>query len=510
MKDINPNLFKEKKIDRELSYKILDQVNEQEANHSIGGTTDSFVFPVIDGVQVVDGSDAIAVSVSTDEAKLRLQKFDPDLELGDFVDTSAETITIGRDELEEIGIRLLPYIAYGVLNGGSATSYVDTKKNSSFYPPLFEIISDEFDQLASLSENRPKGLSPAYINPDGTPGCSYMELKMRALLSLELLYHEKTGKTCQIPMFQMTSDGTESQLLEAYDQYRNSAYLTDLIERTGHDITRVTSKKQPLIAAMTPASHGLPRDLFTQAHGKQENLLPLPGGHGQNFLVLKDIYTQLYRDGKRLAYLVNVDNIGNTPSPVYIAITALTGCDGSFEFSYKSPIDIKGGVLLKQDKSRQLTCRDIGVGISREDVASAEQEGKPILFNCATGLFNLEYLDRHLERIIKELPLRVSEQNKDAGRYAQAEQVTWEIIDLMEHPTIIAVEKQERFLAAKLLSESIMTTRASEFAPKLLEKRSEYQQFCDVSIKLETGFNRLMRDVYRMELNHDRWETKRE
>lgn len=505
MKQIDQQEFRKHKIDRELSYAVLEQVRSGDQQQSGNSASQTFSFPVVDAQQIIDGAGDAELTLNTHEAAARLAAIDQSLNLSDFTDCSAETVTLEKSVLEHIGIRLLPYLAYGVLNGGSATSYIDEKKNAAFYPPLLELISEDFSKLAALSENRPKGLSPAYINPDGTPGCSYMELKMRALLLLELRYTEETGNSCRIPMFQMTSEATETPLLEAYDAYRDSPFLSDLIEQTGHDITRVISRKQPLISALTPAEDGLPRDLFTKAYGEQGRLLPLPGGHGQNFLVLKDIYRQLYAEGKRFAYLVNVDNIGNTPSPLSLAVTALTGFDGSFEFSYKSPVDIKGGVLLRGDESKELTCRDIGVAISADEVQQAENRGKPILFNCATGLFSLEYLDRELDNIITNLPLRVSEQHKDAGVYSQAEQVTWEIIDLMEYPAVIAVHKHQRFLAAKLLSESIMSTRASRYAEELLEHNSEYRDFCDVSLKLEEGFHAMMREVFDLKLTDGRW-----
>ncbi len=76
----------------------------------------------------------------------------------------------------------------------------------------------------------------------------------------------------------------------------------------------------------------------------------------------------------------------------------------------------------------------------------------------------------------------------------------------MDHPTIIAVNKEERFLAAKLLSESIMSTQASHIVEDLLEQHPEYQDFCDVSRTLESGFYRIMREDYAMVLQAGRWE----
>ena len=77
---------------------------------------------------------------------------------------------------------LYPYFAFGVLNGGSATSYADFKKNESFNPELFNFIKDTFDSLSENYRNLPKGITPAFINPNGKPGPSFLELKFRKLL----------------------------------------------------------------------------------------------------------------------------------------------------------------------------------------------------------------------------------------------------------------------------------------------------------------------------------------
>ena len=118
-------------------------------------------------------------------------------------------------------------------------------------------------------------------------------------------------------------------------------------------------------------------------------------------------------------------------------------------------MDVKGGILVRE-KNGRLNCGDIGRAISKEFVASHEASGMPILFNCATGLFNLEYLVENLDRIIDSLPVRLIDQHKDIGMYSQTEQITWEIIGLLESMIIFAVHKEERFIASKLLMDNIL------------------------------------------------------
>ena len=49
--------------------------------------------------------------------------------------------------LEKIGIHLYPQTAYGVLNGGSASTYADLKKNRSLAPGLFDRYRERFEKL---------------------------------------------------------------------------------------------------------------------------------------------------------------------------------------------------------------------------------------------------------------------------------------------------------------------------------------------------------------------------
>ena len=193
------------------------------------------------------------------------------------------------------------------------------------------------------------------------------------------------------------------------------------------------------------------------AYGKPNNPLPMPGGHGQNFQILSRCYRELFDRGIKMVYLGNVDNLGFTVNPVAVALLALQGKNGGFEFAFRTVVDTKGGVLVL-DQDGRLNCADLGVAISQEEVLAAEKRGEQILFNCATGLFDLEYLVAHLEEISTNLPVRFSDQDKDAGRYSQAEQVTWEIIGMLEDFYVFGIDKYDRFLAAKIVLETLLAS----------------------------------------------------
>ncbi len=444
-------------VDVELTLSIIERYNSGFLGES--KQMDAIDIPEIDNKTVIDRKGMESFSLQEETFLRTFKSLLPEYPANSFGRTAGGFRHLTVTELETIGVLLYPQTVFGILNGGSATSYIDRKKNRAFDPELFSRHKELFDKIAGLAKGKAKGITPAFVQKNGTPGPSFMELKMRALLIQALRYQILTGKkeTVLSPFFQMTSTYNDAQIREELTKYRESPLLKNLAAKTGIDTTQPKTGVQPLIAAFFPPEDGGPLQVFTAAWGKKNSLLPLPGGHGQNFMVLRDIYTELYESGKRFAYLGNIDNLGSTVDPVSLAILALTGKPAAFDFSYKTPVDTKGGVLVR-GKSGKLNCVDIGPAISPEKVKETEKSGKPVLFNCATGLFSLQYLVEHLDMITEGLPVRFSIQDKDAGRYFQAEQVTWEVMGLMDDFIIFAVDKYQRFLAAKILMEGIITS----------------------------------------------------
>jgi hypothetical protein len=490
----------EKGIDVELTLELLNNYNRGKYDHI--KPVKASDLPDIDGETILDMvEEGFAYRVPGEAARESLHELGLEESLLEEGERENDSVVFTRGELEKIGVRCYPLLAYGILNGGSATSYVDVKKNSSFNETIFRICRKPFDRLAEEITGLPKGVTPAFINPDGSPGPSYMELKLRSLL-LEALryqtrYPQTSGPAPLHPFFQMTSVYTHNKLEEALQEYRESPLLKNLIAETGLDITRPLSAQQPLIAAYTHSDEGEVKFVSSKA-------LPLPGGHGQNFQVLKEVYQQLHAEGKRFVYLGNVDNLGNTVDPVSLALMALSGKQAGFEFSFKTPVDVKGGILLRDQEGR-LQCADIGSAISREDVARAEQQGKPILFNCATGLFNLDFLVGHLDYIIENLPVRFHDQEKDIGKYSQAEQVTWEVIGLLDNFFVFAVDKYERFLAAKTLLENLMTSGIGLDHPDYPTSDDPGKDLKSLAANLHAGLTKKLETTYGMQLSGNKW-----
>jgi UDP-N-acetylglucosamine pyrophosphorylase len=468
-------------------------------------------------------------SLPAEEARVRLAALLPAIAPEDFAEPLPENgkarrpdgaepeemYFFSRTNLEILGRLLFPLVSFGVLNGGSATSYCDTKKNEALNKTLFDLLRVPFREAAGRAEGKPKGITPAYANPDGSPGYSFLELKMRNLLleiqgcrALAARFGARPlsrDAAPLAPLFQMTSIFTNGDIAAAFREYRNSPLLKSLIAATGIDITQAETGVQPLIAAFSPSSEGERKSVFTRAYGKDGAVLGLPGGHGQNFLVLRDVYRRLRNKGKRFVYLGNVDNLGFTPEPLSLAVLALSGRQAGFDFSFKTAVDTKGGVLVRNEKGR-LTCADIGPALAPEEIQRAEKAGKRILFNAATGLFDLDYLVKNLDAFIDGIPMRWSDQDKDAGRYSQAEQVTWEVLGLLDKPLIFGINKFRRFLAAKLLLENLMTSGLELDNPAYPEGSGPGKNLRTLAAALHEGFVWNMENIYGMKRAHGRWE----
>lgn len=513
--------------------------------------------PSIDGKVVVDtrcrhDASAVVYAMDEDEARANLARFGlslPETTLcapGDSDSSAASksrAASRGRGKrralftaqaLETIGAALLPLTAYGVLNGGSATSYADSKKNLALGQDVFAALSAAFDEMAPLCKNQPKGLTPAYINPDGTAGASFLELKMRARLvrfaklrdsasstnigregqhmslqaSRAIAAHDGTvsssaaaplrGNAEFMPLFQMTSSGNDEQLTAAYEAMRSGRLLGPLSARLGLASSEWHTGVQSMIAAFTHSSEGRPRRIFDRAYGMENAAIALPGGHGQCFRILAPVFRDFYERGIRFAYIGNVDNIAYTPDPLEVAILALSGKPAGFEFSVRTPMDVKGGILVRTGDGA-CTIADIGPAIAFDEVLRLEKAGYSILFNCAVGLFDLSYLVPHLEEIARRLPVRFTDQDKDAGRYSQAEQVTWEVLSCLPAFLAFAVDKNERFLAAKLLVDTLLTSGVAVDDPNLPTA------FRTTAQGLNKGLTRLLGDTYGLVLSNGKW-----
>ncbi|WGK68262.1 UTP--glucose-1-phosphate uridylyltransferase [Candidatus Haliotispira prima] len=480
------------KIDVGLSLQILETLNRGgvDRNSSNFGSASAtaatdFEIPTVDGKDIVDLSGPLSYRVKGARIHELLQQY-PELQAGwpaRYAKAgAAEDLSVNEQEINELGLLLSPYFAFGVLNGGSASSYFDNKKNESFSPELFRLFRREFDGLARDFSHLPKALCPAFLTEQG-PGPGFMGLKLRSLLytiQRQRALRRRCGLSAeaaqQPKFFQMTSElthgplrnyiyGPSCQLEGTAGTWRGDpAGLESLAAELGWWPDRqISSEKQPLISTFARSADpgtdsGSRWQFFRDRNG---NHLAMPGGHGQCFFALRQRLEELYRKGTRYISLGNIDNVAYNPQPGFIGLLALSGRTGFFSCSYRSSVDVKGGVLLRPRSGSgagRLNCFDIGTGVDKDILQIAEEKERDLLFNCAIGYFDLGALLAEMENIIACLPLRISEQNKDRGHYWQVEQVTWEAIGLLDSVLIGAVRKEDHFLAAKLQLEALVNT----------------------------------------------------
>ncbi len=482
-------------IDVDLSLSILNDYNAGKI-----GRTPPVVpvgVPSIDGKRILDLRTPEIFRFSRSEILKFSERFPDIIEDFEKLTSPEKVLSLTVDELKNIGNRLFPLYSYGFLNGGSATSYADIKKNRGFNPELFELYKKAFEEMAHLAKGQPKGTTPAFVQPDGSAGPSYMELKLRAVLL------KSRACSARIPFFQMTSVSNDETVQNALKEYSSSPWLKSLAAELDYPVWKGLTGIQPMITAYTHSREGTEKGIFHPSSEDPSGVLPLPGGHGQSFRVLKEAFQILHSRGIRFISLGNIDNLGYTPDPLSLALLALRGNPAGFDFSFKTPVDVKGGILIK-DKDDRLNCVDLGVGISTDDAAALEKKGEKILFNCATGLFDLTWLLDNIDRIIANLPLRFSDQNKDAGLYSQAEQVTWEVIGLIENPLIFGIDKFKRFLAAKILMENLLTSGLKLDDPAF-PGSSGSGSLKETGISLHKGMEYLLTHEYGLYLQEGKW-----
>lgn len=446
-------LIQEHGGDEEASLEILEKLNRGILHNTLPQLNE---VPQIDGRQIVD------VEQQSTESSLRL------------------------------GWEALPRSALGILNGGSATSYIDRKKNLGIHPLLAEIFRDEVERAAESLAGRPKALAPAFYQADGSPGASFLELKVRSLILLRRLLGGQA-----IPLVQMTSPATHQPVMEAWQSLPQSPWIRDLID-SPDELPPLLTARQELISAFTPSDEQGKYSVFL--YGEPPRPLLLPGGHGQNFRVLGSIYRELAKEGREWVYLTNVDNLGALPSARGLGLVVSQKAEAGFDFSFKTELDVKGGILFRDAKGR-LQCGDLGVAVNPSDLQRFAD--RPILFNCATGVFHLPDLIPRLAEIQEKLPLRVSVQDKDVGRYVQVEQITWEIIGLLHRPLILGVQKKRRFLAAKMIVDTFLTSALKLDHP--LFKKEELSGFASLARQLNQGLSDLLQGPYGLKRSKDRW-----
>ena len=109
-------------IDPQMSEHLLEIINNPDFRNSEPVLVKGI--PSFDGKTIVDISGSIRWEGSFESAKKNLENLTDTITIPDQKSKNGKLI-LNREELEEIGLHLLPFTSLGILNGGSATSYID-------------------------------------------------------------------------------------------------------------------------------------------------------------------------------------------------------------------------------------------------------------------------------------------------------------------------------------------------------------------------------------------------
>ena len=170
-------------IDVAASQLMLDRLNAGDGQPATGALELSI--PSFDGQTVLDGrGNALRLRLARSTVPDRLRPLLPGNAVAEWIDLDAQALT-------KIGSALLPELAFGLLNGGAATSFVDITRNQAAYPDYFPLVVDLFESQGQPLVGKPKALAPAYFHADGRPGKTFLELK---ILALERLSRNSRGR----------------------------------------------------------------------------------------------------------------------------------------------------------------------------------------------------------------------------------------------------------------------------------------------------------------------------
>ncbi len=142
-------------FDSEFSNKILKRINSGENCSSAIKVKD---IPSFENKSIINMSEqTFTVELDLQNAENNLKHYTDMVKLRNYGIISMGKAIFDRKDLEDIGLYLLPLVSVGILNGGAATSYTDSLKNSSFSSGIYEACYDQFYALRELYKNSPKG-----------------------------------------------------------------------------------------------------------------------------------------------------------------------------------------------------------------------------------------------------------------------------------------------------------------------------------------------------------------
>jgi len=126
-------------IDKQATLDILRKANADSSPEQ--DMHNQYFIPDTHSPSIAYLSESVSLTLSRKKALERVISLLPDLAIDNYCRPAGKyDVTFDYRNLRNLGLNLLGITAYGILNGGSATSYIDDKRNSSYLPPLFSIL----------------------------------------------------------------------------------------------------------------------------------------------------------------------------------------------------------------------------------------------------------------------------------------------------------------------------------------------------------------------------------
>jgi UTP--glucose-1-phosphate uridylyltransferase len=283
----------------------------------------------------------------------------------------------------------------------------------------------------SMGLNQAKTLLPV------RDGLNFLDLIARQVLAARVHYGVR------LPLLFLHSFNTRADCLAYLERYPDLAVA-------GLPLDMVQSQEPKLLAdSLTPLEW--PRN---------PKLEWCPPGHGDLYPTLLDsgVLDALLAAGFRYASVSNSDNLGCTPSPRLAGWFARSGAPYAAEITLRTPMDLKGGHIVRRKRDGRLILRETAQ-TAPEEMHFFTDAAKHPYTHTNNLWFNLEAVKAKLAATggVLGLPLirnakTADPADKSTPKVIQIECAMGAAIEVFDGATVIAVPR-DRFLPVKTTNE---------------------------------------------------------
>ena len=179
-----------------------------------------------------------------------------------------------------------------------------------------------------------------------------------------------------------------------------------------------------------------------------------PPGHGNLFLSLHTSGTlkQLLDQGIETLFISNADNLGGTLDLSLLGYMHTKELEFMIEVTQKTPADVKGGTIVKQDSHYLLLER---AQVADHELADFENAEQFSIFNTNNLWINLHVLQEKIENDALNLPIIANPKYVDGQDVIQLESAMGAAVSVFDRVEIVNVNRS-RFLPVKKCSDLML------------------------------------------------------